>query len=179
MQTQLTPADQAAIQRLVKGSDAAIALRHHSDASHTHKGTIAIIADYEMTVNKDEAYTPTTSTPLKAVLALLCESNPEMTGKIQEALNDALYLQMRSDKGEEGAKERLAKLCKDAPSAMKATDEMLSTLPKKTRAGKIHSFTCEVTSLDAEIVKSLAIDHMAKQAQKAASDAEAIASKFG
>jgi hypothetical protein len=167
----LTPAQTIALNKAVASE--AHALRHNGE-TQTHCGSVAVIIDYTFNMGADETYTPTISTPLKAVLALLSEESPEMMSKVMNALNEAHTLKAEAELGNTDAEARLKALLKNAPQATANVDEALQALPKSVRQGKVHGVEVEVTALNAEVAKEAIKDY----ANKVALEAEAESNKL-
>tara|TARA_R110002110_G_scaffold92555_26_gene241559 strand:+ start:715 stop:1254 length:540 start_codon:yes stop_codon:yes gene_type:complete len=174
--TTLTPAQTVAINKAItQNTDA---LRHNNEDAITHSGSVAVIVDYSFKISADEEYTPTISTPYKAVLALLAEQSPAMAEAVMNAMNTALTLKADAQSGDESAEAKLKGLMKDAPKATEDINAQLQALPKSTRQGKVHGVSVEVTSLNSLIAKTAISKYAQQQAEKAIEEAEMLKKAF-
>jgi len=157
----LNPAQEVALVKAIKPNTETL---QHSNQGQMieHSGSVAVIMDYSFKVCADEQYTPTVHTPVKAVLAILAEQSPEMAEAVKNAMNEALTLQAKSQAGDDEANTQLKALLKDAPKADKDVSDILASLPKSTRKGKIVQVETEVQSFDVATVKQALIDQQAK-----------------
>jgi len=120
-----------------------------------HEGQVAFLLNYSFEQLASEEYTPTVATPLKAVLALLIDRNPELKEEVQSALNDALELKAKATAGDDEAASRIKALCKDAPQATNDVSDLLAALPKAERKGKIINVEVEAIPMDLEAAKEV------------------------
>ena len=162
----LTPAQEVALIKSIKPNTASLQHQLGKGEMIEHTGSVAVIMDYSFKVCSDETYTPTVSTPVKAVLALLCEQSPEMAEAVKTAMNTALTLQAQQMAGNEEATAQLKALLKSAPKADQDVSNLLASLPKSTRKGKIVQVETEVQSFDVATVKQALIEQQEKAIQE-------------
>lgn len=161
MFTTLTPSQEIALIKSIKPNTETL---QHSNTGEMveHSGSVAVIMDYNFKVCADETYTPTIHTPVKAVLAILAETSPEMAEAVKIAMNTALTLQANATAGDDEANAQLKALLKNAPKADADVSNILTSLPKATRKGKIVQVETEVQSFDVATVKQALIEQQEK-----------------
>lgn len=153
---------------------------HHTNSGEQveHSGSVAVIVDYSFKVAADEEYTPTISMPYKAVLGLLAAKSPEMAEAVIEAMNEALTLSAGKAAGDESATEALKAAVKAEPEATAKVDDMLASLPKSTRKGKVHGVKIDVQALEVAEVKDAMVSHAAAKAEQAIAEADEVKALF-
>lgn len=161
----LTPAQEVALSKALKPNTETL---QHSQSGEMieHSGSVAVIMDYSFKVGANESYTPTVHMPIKAVLAILSEQSEVMAQAVKDAMNEALTLQAKSQAGDDEANAQLKALLKNTPQADKDVSEILESLPKQTRKGKIMQVQTEIQSFDVATVKQALIDQQAKAVQE-------------
>lgn len=93
----------------------------------------SIVTAAEMVVGEDEEYTPTTSIPLLATLAIALRMAGVQRGNIKAVLVAAATEALQKGEKVSDALELKA----DLDDAMKMVTDAMEALPKKTRAGKV------------------------------------------
>ena len=162
----LTPAQEVALIKSIKPNTASLQHQLGKGEMVEHSGSVAVIMDYSFKVCSDEEYTPTVHTPVKAVLAILAEQSPEMAEAVKVAMNTALELQAQQMAGNEEATKQLKALLKNAPKADQDVSNILASLPKQTRKGKIMQVETEIQSFDVATVKQALIEQQEKVIQE-------------
>lgn len=162
----LTPAQEVALVKSIKPNTASLQHQLGKGEMIEHSGSVAVIMDYSFKVCSDEQYTPTVHTPVKAVLAILAEQSPEMAQAVKDAMNKALELQAQATAGNDEANTQLKALLKNAPQADQDVSNILASLPKQTRKGKIMQVETEIQSFDVATVKQALIEQQKKAVQE-------------
>ena len=175
----LSPAQAIALSKITATGIDTSAL-HHSNVGEQeeHSGSVAVVLDYSFKVAADESYVPTIAMPYKAVLGLLASKSPEMASLVGEAMNEALLLNAGKTAGDEAATAKLKSAVLAVPEATAQVDDILKSLPKLERKGKIHSVNIEAQALEVSEVKAALTAHAEKQAQEAQEQADMIKKMF-